>query len=204
MFAGIPVTRRMGLVGFARAVSSLVPLSWHQMRNRMRSQPGEGRQCVRHARYRQYQPDSFLFPLSGAPGDKTPDHPRRYRLHRFTTIHPRTIIPRYDPSFYHYVHATSPFLFFAACACRTTFDEPPLRLHRCLLPRLCSSSMDFLSFFFSFCFVSSSFWIYRCLLRYSFFFFFGCLKKISFTWNVIDYVPWIYCDLVFKYDFWLE
>lgn len=61
MFAGIPVTRRMGLVGFARAVSSLVPLSWHQMRNRMRSQPGEGRQCVRHARYRQYQPDSFLF-----------------------------------------------------------------------------------------------------------------------------------------------
>lgn len=85
--------------------------------------------------------------LPGAPGDKTPDHPRRYRLHRFTTIHPRTIIPRYDPSFYHYVHATSPFLFFAACACRTTFDEPPLRLHRCLLPRLCSSSMDFLSFF---------------------------------------------------------
>lgn len=75
MFAGIPVTRRMGLVGFARAVSSLVPLSWHQMRNRMRSQPGEGRQCVRHARYRQYQPDSFLFPLSGASGDKTPDHP---------------------------------------------------------------------------------------------------------------------------------
>lgn len=108
--------------------------------------------------------------LPGAPGDKTPDHPRRYRLHRFTTIHPRTIIPRYDPSFYHYVHATSPFLFFAACACRTTFDEPPLRLHRCLLPRLCSSSMDFLSFFFSFRFVSSSFWIYRCLLRYSFFF----------------------------------
>lgn len=72
---------------------------------------------------------------------------RRYRLHRFTTIHPRTIIPRYEPSFYHYVHATSPFPFFAACACRTTFDEPPLRLHRCLLPRLCSSSMDFLSFF---------------------------------------------------------
>lgn len=92
MFAGIPVKGENG-VGFARAVSSLLPLSWHQMRNRMRSRPGEGRQCVRHARYRRYQPDSFLFPLSRAPGDKTPDHPRRYLLHRFTTIRPRTTTP---------------------------------------------------------------------------------------------------------------
>lgn len=68
--------------------------------------------------------------------------------------------PRYDPSFYHYVHATSPLssfffsFFFAARVCRTTFDEPPLRLHRCLLARLSSSMLyGFSFFFFSFLFL---------------------------------------------------
>lgn len=46
--------------------------------------------------------------------------------------------------------------FFAARVCRTTFDEPPLRLHRCLLARLSSSMFYGFSFFF-FLFVSSRF-----------------------------------------------
>lgn len=44
--------------------------------------------------------------------------------------------------------------FFAARVCRTTFDEPPLRLHRCLLARLSSSMFyGFSFFFFSFLFL---------------------------------------------------
>lgn len=138
------------------------------MRNRMRSQPGEGRQCVRHARYRQYQPDSFLF--RGLRATKRPTTPVAIGCIALLLSTRVPSSPDTTPVFI--TTSTQPllFFFFAACACRTTFDEPPLRLHRCLLPRLCSSSMDFLSFFFSFRFVSSSFWIYRCLLRYSFFF----------------------------------
>lgn len=114
--------------------------------------------------------------------------------------------------------------FFAARVCRTTFDEPPLRLHRCLLARLSSSMFYGFSFFF-FLFVSSRF--SRFIVVYlAIRFFLDHLKRtfeevaqIFFTWNVIDYVltiyffflfllalrscyfRWIYCDLVFKYDF---
>lgn len=158
MFAGIPVKGENG-VGFARAVSSLLPLSWHQMRNRMRSRPGEGRQCVRHARYRRYQPDSFLFPLSRAPGDKTPDHPRRYLLHRFTTIRPRTTTPIRPQFLSLRPRNLAPLLFFLFF-----FFLPPVCVEQpsmnrrwdCIgvfwldCHRVCS--MDFL-FFFSFLFL---------------------------------------------------
>lgn len=73
------------LVLRVHAVSAfqLVPLSWHQMRNRMSSQAGAARQCVRHARYRQYPPIRFSS-LFRSPGDRTPTP--HYRLHRFTIL----------------------------------------------------------------------------------------------------------------------
>lgn len=73
------------LVLRVHAVSAfqLVPLSWHQMRNRMSSQAGAARQCVRHARYRQYPPIRFSS-LFRSPGDRTPAP--HYRLHCFTIL----------------------------------------------------------------------------------------------------------------------
>lgn len=197
----------------------------------MRSRPGEGRQCVRHARYRRYQPDSFLFPLSRAPGDKTPDHPRRYLLHRFTTIRVSPPSPLIGPQFLSLrPRNLAPLLFFLFF-----FFLPPVCVEQpsmnrrwdCIgvfwldCHRVCS--MDFLFFFFLF--VSSRF--SRFIVVYlAIRFFLDHLKRtfeevaqIFFTWNVIDYVltiyffflfllalrscyfRWIYCDLVFKYDF---
>lgn len=230
MFAGIPVKGENG-VGFARAVSSLLPLSWHHMRNRMRSRPGEGRQCVRHARYRRYQPDSFLFPLSRAPGDKTPDHPRRYLLHRFTTIRPRTTTPIRPQFLSLRPRNLAPLLFFLFFFfCRPCVSNN-LRWTAAEIASVSFGSIVieyvlWIFFFFFFLFVSSRF--SRFIVVYlAIRFFLDHLKRtfeevaqIFFTWNVIDYVltiyffflfllalrscyfRWIYFDLVFKYDFW--
>lgn len=127
------------LVLRVHAVSAfqLVPLSWHQMRNRMSSQAGAARQCVRHARYRQYPPIRFSS-LFRSPGDRTPTP--HYRLHRFT------ILPRLQHNRVFITTSTQPraplsslffsFHFSVSMTNNETFNEVPLRLHRYSLRRL--------------------------------------------------------------------
>lgn len=95
------------------------------MRNRMSSQRQQARQCVRHARYRQYQTIRF-YSLFRPPGDGNSGQP---------LDHPRASLcycPPRCPTQPHFCHQTPPRtpVFPVSATNNEAFNEPTPRLLR--------------------------------------------------------------------------
>lgn len=118
--------------------------------------------------------------------------------------------PRYDPSFYHYVHATSPlssfffsFFFFCRPCVSNNLRWTAAEIASVSFGSIVIEYALWIFFFFFFLFVSSRF--SRFIVVYlAIRFFLDHLKRtfeevaqIFFTWNVIDYVLTIYFFFLF-------